>query len=103
MEPLQTPTSLNTRSGLLLDFADPDPGAITIEDIAAGLAMAPRFGGQALSFHSVAQHAVNVSILVMAQARSLGIDRRKLYRLIEKYALDPNRPSNGQLQATASS
>jgi len=62
----QPPTAINTRSGKILDFADPDPTSICIEDIAGGLALAPRFGGQALHFHSVAQHAVNVALVVEA-------------------------------------
>ena len=66
------PTAINTRSGRILDFADPRPEAIVIEDIASGLAMAPRFGGQALRFHSVAQHAVNVSILAGHLGRRFG-------------------------------
>jgi hypothetical protein len=60
----QPVTAINTRTGRILDFADPEPASVHIEDVAGGLAMAPRFGGQALRFQSVAQHAVNVSLLV---------------------------------------
>ena len=54
-------TAINTFSGRLLDFAEPDPQSIELEDIAHGLSMVPRFGAQALAFRSVAQHAVFVS------------------------------------------
>ncbi len=48
----------------MLDFQEPTADAIVFEDIAAGLAMAPRFGAQARRFYSVAQHAVSVSLIV---------------------------------------
>lgn len=60
----RTDTAIDTRSGLILDFASPDPSQISIEDIAAGLSMVCRFGGQALAFYSVAQHALLVKELV---------------------------------------
>ena len=63
-------TAIDTKSGLVLDFADPDPSQISLEDIAAGLSMVCRFGGQALAFYSVAQHAVLVRRLVEQAGRS---------------------------------
>lgn len=57
-------TAINTRSGLVLDFAAPSPESIRIEDIAGGLSLAPRFGGQATRFRSVAEHAICVANLV---------------------------------------
>ncbi len=59
-------TAINTRSGLVLDFAAPSPESIRIEDIAGGLSLAPRFGGQATRFRSVAEHAICVANLVEA-------------------------------------
>jgi 5'-deoxynucleotidase YfbR-like HD superfamily hydrolase len=91
--PAQQPkTAINTRSGRVLDFADPSPESIAIEDVASGLAMAPRFGGQALRFHSVAQHAVNVSILVGHLGRP-DLDLEALHHdSHEAYACDLPRP-----------
>lgn len=48
-------------TGRYLNVADPDPAAITLEDIAHGLAATCRFGGQCRYFYSVAQHAVMCS------------------------------------------
>lgn len=62
-------TAIDTRSGRVIDFAAPDPSQISIEDIAAGLSMVCRFGGQALAFYSVAQHAVLVKELVEQAGR----------------------------------
>lgn len=59
-------TSINTRSGLLLDFENPSPESIRVEDIAGGLSLAPRFGGQATRFRSVAEHAICVALVVEA-------------------------------------
>lgn len=53
-----------TRTGRYFDFIDPKPDMIDILDIAWGLANSCRFGGQCLSFYSVAQHSVIVSHLV---------------------------------------
>ena len=60
----QSKTAINTRSGLFLDFENPSPESIRIEDIAGGLSLAPRFGGQATRFRSVAEHAICVANLV---------------------------------------
>lgn len=55
-------------SGTYFDFEDPENSAITIEDIAYGLAFAGRFAGQCVSrvtgkrvFYSVAEHCVRMS------------------------------------------
>jgi uncharacterized protein len=57
-------TTVNTFSGGLLDFTDPSPQSIELDDIGHGLSFVPRFGAQALAFRSVAQHAVFVSEIV---------------------------------------
>ena len=85
-------TAVNTRSGRILDFANPDPASIDIDDVAGGLAMAPRFGGQALEFHSVAQHAVNVA-MVVAVVGHPELDLAALHHdSHEAYACDIPRP-----------
>jgi hypothetical protein len=55
-----------TRSGVLLDLADPDPACIRRVDILAGLSGSCRFAGQTDVFYSVAQHSVMVADLVEA-------------------------------------
>jgi len=42
--------------------ADPRPGEFTAEQIAHGLSIEPRYGGQAPYPYSVAQHSINVSL-----------------------------------------
>lgn len=56
---------LDTASGRKLDLDDPDPSQISLDDIAGGLSRVCRFGAQSLRFHSVAEHAVLVSRLVV--------------------------------------
>lgn len=89
----QPGTAINTRSGRVLDFAQPDPSAIHIDDIAGGLSLAPRFGGQALQFHSVAQHAVNVCLVVGAVLNRPDLDLEALHHdSHEAYSCDLPKP-----------
>jgi hypothetical protein len=57
-------TWCQTYSGKALSFLVPDPDAITIDDIAIGLARECRFGRQTRRFYSVAQHSVFVAKIV---------------------------------------
>lgn len=97
-EMAQPETAINTRSGRVLDFANPRVEAIELDDIAAGLASVPRFGAQALRFYSVAQHAVSVALIV----ERLGRDDLALAALHhdshEAYACDIPRPLKGLLE-----
>lgn len=52
---------IETYSGRFLDFAEPDPGQITLDDIAHGLAHTCRYGGQCKHFYSVAEHSILVA------------------------------------------
>jgi uncharacterized protein len=61
--------TIDTASGRSIDFDAPDPSQIRIEDIAGGLSRICRFAAQALRFHSVAQHAVLVSDLLIGDGR----------------------------------
>ena len=54
--------SITTFTGKTLDFENPDPESICIEDIAHALSMVCRFSGQCREFYSVAQHSVLVSL-----------------------------------------
>lgn len=60
---------LTTSSGRSLDLADPRSEDIELEDIARALSKICRFGAQALSYYSVAQHAVEVARRVPAELR----------------------------------
>jgi len=88
----QPRTAINTRSGLSLDFQDPSPASIKLEDIAGGLSLAPRFGGQAKRFRSVAEHAICVAKLV----EEMGFSELALAALHhdshEAYACDVPKP-----------
>ena len=53
-----------TRSGRHIDFQNPDPAEIAIEDIAVALSRECRFSGQTQEFYSVAQHSVRTSRIV---------------------------------------
>lgn len=51
-------------SGALFDYAQPDKSDVLIDDIAAALSKVCRFAGHIHQFYSVAQHAVNASLIV---------------------------------------
>lgn len=53
---------LGTVSGRKIDFINPDPDEINIEDIATGLSNVARFAGQTEGHYSVAQHSHHCSV-----------------------------------------
>lgn len=55
---------ITTQSGKKIDFANPDPNQIVIEDIAGALSKLCRFNGQINEFYSVAQHSMYVANMV---------------------------------------
>lgn len=55
---------INTWSGKTLDYAEPKPESICIEDIATALSRECRYAGHSQHFYSVAQHSVLVSRIV---------------------------------------
>lgn len=50
-----------TYTGKKLYYTDPEPEQVDVQDIAHGLALNPRYGGQTEKFLSVAKHSVLVS------------------------------------------
>lgn len=65
------PHSIATASGAFLDLADPErTWDGNLRDVARGLAMTCRFGGQLSSFFSVAEHSLLVCSLVAARGAS---------------------------------
>lgn len=59
-----TRDALDTASGVRLDLDAPRPADIRLSDVAGALSRICRFGGQAQTYYSVAQHAVLVAELV---------------------------------------
>lgn len=55
---------INTVSGKKVDLINPSPESICIDDIANGLSNLCRFTGQIREFYSVAEHSINVAILL---------------------------------------
>jgi hypothetical protein len=52
---------VETYTGRQFDVIDPDPAAVSLADVAAGLAHTCRFGGHCRRFYSVAHHSLHVS------------------------------------------
>lgn len=65
-----SPTHILTHTGTHLDLTDPSADEIHAEDIAHGLALTCRYGGQTRRFYSVAEH----SVLTYDLARHLGLE-----------------------------
>jgi hypothetical protein len=58
---------LRTFTGLRVDYDDPDPASINIDDIAHSLANTCRYNGHTLEFYSVAQHSCVVMDILARQ------------------------------------
>lgn len=54
-------------SGHMFNYWDPDAGIVEIGDIANALSNVCRFAGHIPQFYSVAQHAVNTSLIVVPE------------------------------------
>jgi hypothetical protein len=61
--------AIATLSGRVIDFLEPDPEQIHLDDIAVSLARQPRFTGQTIRPWSVAQHSLLVAHLVVPSQR----------------------------------
>lgn len=57
-EQVSRPAIIATLTGFPLDYLDPDPGSLVLEDLAEGMAKCCRFGGQCRGWYSVARHSV---------------------------------------------
>jgi hypothetical protein len=89
--------SITTASGRTLDLDAPRADQIALADIAGGLSRVCRFGAKAARFHSVAEHAVLVSRLVVDGGRpELGLAALH-HDSHEAFVGDIRAPPNAQL------
>ena len=65
MTTVQLDQGIRLLSGVLFDYNNPAACEVSIYDIAAALSKVCRFAGHLHQFYSVAQHAVNTSLIVM--------------------------------------
>jgi uncharacterized protein len=64
MTTIQLTDGIQLFSGAFFNYNDPGSSDVTIEDIAHALSNVCRFAGHVSHFYSVAQHAVNCSLIV---------------------------------------
>lgn len=89
---------IETASGLIYDYQDPDPESITLDDIAHGLANNCRFGGHTKYFYSVAQHSVLVGRILEAWGEHAEVVRAGfMHDGHETYLIDLPKPLKRQL------
>ena len=88
--------NLETFTGVVFNTVDPMPSDVRIEDIAHGLSLLCRFGGQCSTFYSVAQHSIRVADSLHHHPHPtplLGL----LHDAQEAYLCDLPRPIKAQL------
>lgn len=79
---------LETISGRKIDFFNPDPDQIDLDDIVHALMQVPRFAGHVRKFYSVMTHSVNVGRLCGSRQRYQGL----LHDATEAYLMDMPTP-----------
>lgn len=62
-------TSIATLTGRVIDFLNPDPDQLNLDDIAAGLSAQPRYTGQTIRPYNVLQHSLLVAELAAPENR----------------------------------
>lgn len=77
---------------------DPDPAAVRLEDVAAGLAHTCRFGGHCRQFYSVAHHSLHVSSELTDRGPRLQL-LALLHDAGEAYLGDLARPVKAEFEA----
>ncbi|MEM9073796.1 MAG: phosphohydrolase [Myxococcota bacterium] len=83
---------MKTRSGKRIDFLNPDPSQIVLEDIAFSLAYTNRFNGH-VGLYSVAEHSVLCAIEAQLRGHDKEIQRLALmHDAAEAYVGDIVRP-----------
>lgn len=62
-------TSIATVTGKVIDYLNPDPAQICLDDLAHGLSRQPRYCGQTIRPYSVAQHSLLVAWMAPEEHR----------------------------------
>lgn len=94
-------TSIETYSGLYLDYMNPQPEQIELVDIARGLAFECRYGRQVTTFYSVAEHALYVCELVSQRSRDWRVQFAALHHdSAEAYMGDLTKPMKWALDGS---
>lgn len=85
--------AIDTRTGGTITPLDPDPDAISLDDVAHALSNLTRFAGQGKGVYSVARHSVHVSREVEARGGSRSAQRwALLHDASEAYLADVPAP-----------
>lgn len=74
-----SPAQIEVASGRYVDLLNPDPGTITLADIAVALSNTCRYGGHVSVFYSVAEHALLVRDLLRSQGASERVQAGALF------------------------
>lgn len=90
-------TAIATVTGRVIDFLNPDPEQLSLDDIARGLSRAPRYAGQTERPYSVLQHSLLVAHLVPAEHRLHAL----LHDAPEAYLCDVPSPAKDSMRALA--
>lgn len=90
-----------TYSGQFVDLRDPQPGTITLADIAVGLSTICRFGGQVSRFYSVAEHSVRCAEEAAARGQGYLARPALFHDAHEAYTNDITAPMKHTLNAVA--
>lgn len=84
---------IQTVSGRCIDFTNPQPEDIDIEEIAHSLGLLCRFGGHCKEFYSVAEHSVRCAALAKEMNLSEDLQLEALlHDAAEAYIVDMPRP-----------
>jgi len=86
---------ITTAGNNKLDYLNPDPRQITIEDIATGISNTPRWAGQIERFYSVAEHSLLTEFLYSVTTENFDVNVAKsllLHDATEAYMCDIPRP-----------
>lgn len=70
---IQMNEGIELLSGVMFNYNDPGASDVSIEDIASALSNVCRFAGHLPRFYSVAQHALNVSLIVAPGHEKAGL------------------------------